>query len=73
MAVPTLLYESENWAPTNRDKFKIQASEMRFIRRVTGVIPKDQLRNETIRQDLQVFAMNDKINDYRQRWIEYLN
>ena len=32
MAVPVLMYGSENWSLTRSDKRKIEAAEMRFLR-----------------------------------------
>ena len=36
MAVPVLMYGSENWSLTRSDKRKIEAAEMRFLRPMTG-------------------------------------
>ena len=32
MAVPVLMYDSENWSLNRSDKTKIEAAEMRFLR-----------------------------------------
>ena len=36
MAVPVLMYDSENWSLNRSDKRKIEAAEMRFLRSMTG-------------------------------------
>ena len=36
MAVPVLMYGSENWSLNRSDKRKIEAAEMRFLRSMTG-------------------------------------
>ena len=36
MAVPVLMYGSENWSLNRSDKRKIEAAEMRFLRLMAG-------------------------------------
>ena len=36
MAVPVLMYGSENWSLNRSDKRKIEAAEMRFLRPMAG-------------------------------------
>ena len=36
MAVPVLMYGSENWSLKRSDKRKIEAAEMRFLRLMAG-------------------------------------
>jgi hypothetical protein len=36
MAVPVLMYGSENWSTNRPDKRKIEAAEMRFLRPMAG-------------------------------------
>ena len=36
MAVPVLMYGSENWSLNRTDKRKIEAAEMRFLRPIAG-------------------------------------
>ena len=38
MAVPVLMYDSENWSVNRSDKRKIEAAEMRFLRPMAGYI-----------------------------------
>lgn len=38
-----------------------------------GVTWEDRIRNETIREDLQIFALIDKISKHRNKWKEHLN
>ena len=37
MAVPALMYGSENWSLNRSDKRKIEAAEMRFLRPMAGI------------------------------------
>jgi hypothetical protein len=36
MAVPVLMYGSENWAMNRADKRTVEAAEMKFVRYVAG-------------------------------------
>jgi hypothetical protein len=62
MATPTLLYGSETWILNARDKSRIQASEMRFLRSVKGCTREDKIRNEEIREELRIYNISEKIS-----------
>jgi hypothetical protein len=49
MVVSDGRYGSENWVLTEKDKNRIQAAEMRFLRSTTEVTRQDRLTNETIK------------------------
>jgi hypothetical protein len=61
MAVPTLVYGSENWAVNRADIRTAEAAEMKFLRYVAGYTLKDQVRNDNIRQQLGNFNLNYRI------------
>jgi len=46
MAVSAGLYGSENWVLTEKDKNRIQAAEMRFLRAMLGVTRQDKLMKQ---------------------------
>lgn len=73
MAVPALLYGSEVWVSSNSTKRKIQSTEMRFLRKTKGCTRMDKIRNEEIRTELQIFSINDKIDNYRNNWLQHIN
>lgn len=73
MAVPVLTYGSESWIIKERDKSKLQAAEMRFLRRVKGCTRRDLIRNEDIRKELNIYNINDKVEDYKGKWKEHLS
>jgi hypothetical protein len=50
MAIPTLLYDSECWTLTKRQKSRLEAAEMRFLRSAAGYRLIDHRRNEDIRE-----------------------
>ena len=57
MVVPTLLYGSETWTLQKRHRSKIQAMEMRYLRKIEGVTRLDRVLNEHIRRRLGVGAV----------------
>jgi hypothetical protein len=62
MAVSAGLYGSKNWILTEKDKYRIQEAEMRFLRSAMGVTRQDRLTNEAIRKTLNVSRLNDTIS-----------
>lgn len=73
MAVPAALYSSETWTMTSRDKSRLQAAEMRFLRSVLGVTKRDRIRNEDIRNQLQIFNLNEEIDHHRKKWLDHVD
>ncbi len=47
---PTLLYGSETLTFQNRHKKKLQATQMRYLRKVEGVTRLDRMRSDEIRE-----------------------
>ena len=60
MAVPVLMYSSENWPLNRSDKRKIEAAEMRFSRPIAG-----QKISTFIREQLGISNINDKLTQYK--------
>jgi hypothetical protein len=67
-AVPTVLYGCETWALNRSDKRKIETTEIKFLRRVAGFSRKDKISNLTIRSELKIFNINDKITNKKKEW-----
>ena len=70
MVVPTLLYGSETWTLQKRHRSKIQAMEMRYLRKVEGVTRLDRVLNEDIRRRLGVEAMLAVADRKKKEWRE---
>jgi len=56
VARPSLLYGSETWVTTKRDKTRLEAAERRSV---TGYTRLDEIRSEDIRQELQISGIQD--------------
>ena len=70
MVVPTLLYGSETWTLQKRHRSKIQAMEMRYLRKVEGVTRLDRVPNEDIRRRLGVEAVLAVADRKKKEWRE---
>jgi hypothetical protein len=67
MAVTVLLHGSETWTPRKRDWNKIQAAEIKYLRRVRRCTRLDQIRNEDIRNELGISPLSEKIMECRNK------
>ena len=54
----------------SKDLSRIQAAEM-FLRSVKGCTILGKVRNEDIRKELNIFCIKDKIQQYRQDWLDH--
>ena len=72
MAVPMLAYGSETWTLNKKQQSKIQASEMKFLRSVKGCTKRDLITNQSIREELGIFNMNERLKDLKQNWKEHV-
>ena len=51
---PTLLYQSENWTLTSKERQMLTTTEMRCLRKAAGKTRMDKIRNEEIRRRLNM-------------------
>ena len=52
--VPILTYGYQSWVITERVQSQVQASEMRFLRRIEGVTLFNNVRNSKVRNFLDI-------------------
>lgn len=71
MAIPMLLYGSETWVINKKDVTRIQ-SEMKFLRSVKRCTRMDRIKNDDIKQKLDIYAIKDKIKEYKTRWKDHM-
>ena len=48
------------------------AAEMKFLRSIKGCTILDKIRNEDICRELKIFCIKDKIQKYRQDWLDHV-
>ncbi|KAJ4445824.1 hypothetical protein ANN_12509 [Periplaneta americana] len=71
-AICTGLNASETWTLKEKDRSRLQAAEMRFLRSVVGVTRLDHIRNEEIRYNLKVNSLLETVDEYKQKWWEHV-
>jgi exonuclease III len=70
--VPTLTYGHELWVMTERMRSRVQAAEMRFLRRVAGVRLLDRVRSSAIRESLGIEPLLLRIERSQLRWLGHV-
>ena len=70
MVKPTLLYGSEMWTLQNMHKKKLQATEMRYLRKVEGVTRLDRMRSDDIRERLRQEGIIDTVIRKKKQWMK---
>jgi hypothetical protein len=66
--VPTLLYGTESLTILDKRKNRMQASEMKFLRKVIGKTIRNQIRKTTIRNQLKQESIEVLMEKRRLRW-----
>jgi hypothetical protein len=72
LALPTLLYGSENWAIKARDARRIRAAGKKYMR-TAGCTWTDHKPNKEIAKELNITQVLDKIQYYKRNWIQHVN
>jgi len=69
---PILTYGSESWTPTKMDISKVNAVQMKCLRRIAGKTRRDCVRNERIRDELSMESIEKKIQDRQLLWYGHI-
>ncbi|PSN48599.1 hypothetical protein C0J52_22220 [Blattella germanica] len=72
MAVPIFTYGSENWPMNREDRRTIETAEIKFLRYLAGYYLTDRMRSDYIRDQLNVYNLNDKIRNSKQNWHDHI-
>ena len=72
LLTPIMIYGSESWTMTSKDRSRIQASEMKTLRTIAKTTRRDRIRNATIRNQLDVPPIINKIEKGQLRWLGHL-
>jgi len=69
---PILTFGCETWTLTKKEKNRIQAVEMKYLRRVRGLTVIDKVRNRKIRDELDIEPISDFIEKRQLSWWGHL-
>ena len=68
MVVPMMTYGCESWVLREREKTRLQASEMSVSKKIAGVTRLDCIKNEEIRHRLQQRTIVEVAKERREKW-----
>ena len=68
LALPALLYDSENWTSKARDARRITAADMKYMRKTAGYTWTDYKTNTGIAKELNITPVLDKIQECRRNF-----
>ena len=69
---PTLLYQSENWTLTSKERQMLTTTEMRCLRKAAGKNRMDKIRNEEIRRRVNMQPAEQTANKNKIRWWSHI-
>jgi hypothetical protein len=72
LILPTFVYGSENWSLTASQRRRIEAAGMKLLRPLAGYTLYDHKTNDSIRRELQITCILDKIDEYKLNWLLHL-
>ena len=70
---PILTYGHESWVMTERMRSQVQASEMRFLRRIEGVTLFNKVRSSEIRKSLNIKPLLFRIERFQLRLVGHVS
>ena len=71
--VPILTYGHESWVMTERVRSQVQASEMRFLRKIEGVALFNKMRSSEIRKSLNIELLLLRIERFQLKWFGHVS
>jgi len=69
LALPALLYGSENWTITTRDARRMTAAEIKYTRKTAGCTSTDYKTNTDTAKELNITPVLEKIQQYRKNTV----
>ncbi|XP_044757830.1 uncharacterized protein LOC123315984 [Coccinella septempunctata] len=70
---PILTFACESWVLDRRQKSRMQAMEMKYLRKVRGITRMHRVRNDLIREDIGIEPLQDFIEKRQLSWWGHLN
>ena len=71
-AKTALKFGSEAWVLKKREKQRLAAVQMKFLRHLLGITKLDKEKNQCIRQKTGVQNMVKEIKHYQKKWLQHV-
>ena len=68
----SLVYQSENWTLTSKERQMLTTTEMRCLKKTAGKTRMDKIRNEEIRRRVNMQPAEQTANKNKIRWWSYV-
>ena len=68
MVRPAMMYGRESTAPTQAQERRLEAVEMLVLRWSLGLMRKDRVRNDQVREMMKVVPLHEKLREGILRW-----
>jgi len=72
LAVPILLYGSDTWTLSKKDKKRIDINRHEIFQRITGFTIFDHKMNEEILEGLKLESVGEKLRRCKSNWLRYV-
>jgi len=72
LAVPIILYESDTWTLSKKDKKRLTSFDMRFFAGTTGHTTFAHKMNEEILEGLKVVPVDEKLRRCKSNWLRHV-
>jgi hypothetical protein len=73
LALPALIYSSENWTIKARDARRITAAEIKYMRITAGFTGTDHKTNTEIAKELNITTALGKTQHCKRKWTQHIN
>jgi hypothetical protein len=73
VAIPALIYGSENCTTTAKYARRKTAAEMKYMRKTAGNAWTNYKTITEIARELNINPLLDRIQDYRRKWLQHIN
>jgi hypothetical protein len=60
------------WVLKKRDEQRLEAAQMKFLRRLLGITKLDRKRNQSVREKLGVQNIVLEIKQYQREWLQHM-
>jgi hypothetical protein len=71
IAKAALLYGSECWTLRQKDRNRINSSQMKSVRSLTGITLRDRIKSEDLRNRWRVYEMVQEVQNYQFKWMQH--